>query len=700
MVRAMPPPSGSRRLHPVLVSTAALIALATTACYRVPEDKKAVADVSIVGARGVDLEELYDRIATTESPRFLGLFEGLVYDYALFDPHALRRDLQRIERWMRARGFYEARVHEARVVTRGDKVYVTIAVQQGEPVLVSSTALAEETPVDETTRAALRRRVTSVLPTGARFDEEKFAAAESAALEALTSTGHAAAKVTRRAEVDLASRRARLSFTISPGPLGRYGPVRFEGLGSLPEGAVRRVFGVEEGARYSSEELADARQALLELGIFASVEIEEDLAHFDETHTVPITVKTQPAKLRAILAGVGMELDALKTDVHVQVGWQNANFLGGLRKFDVRYKPGIVLYPTRFPSMAPPTDPLYEHRLSATVRQPAFVEKRTVGFTRGEYNVYPVLLPTTTENLLGYHELRGETGVERKFWGRLFVEPRYGLQANFPFDYLGEVPGVSTLFISYVGLSTHLDYRDDPIKPRRGFYVGNELQLAGGPLQGNADDVRVQPEVRAFVPLPHRMTLALRGSVGLLFPFNYSSFSQINFRTPGTSRTEEAERDYQLLFFRGFFSGGPTSNRGYPLRGVGPHDFIPYLSPAGQSATAGCNPNDPACLLPTGGLTLWEANAELRFVVAGPFSTALFCDAGDVSPFSIDVRLDRPHLSCGGGARYDTPVGPIRLDVGYRIPGLQFPSGDPFSREPPLLLGLPISVAFGIGEAF
>ena len=700
MVRAMPLESGSRP-HPFVVSAAVLFALAGSACYRVPAGKKAVAAVRIEGTKGIDDEELLDRIATRESPRFLGLFEGVVYEYEIFDQYALRRDLQRIERYLRSQGFYDAHVHAARVEEHGDKVYVTIAVDQGPPVLVDSIAIAEKTPVDEKTRSAIRKAVRSVLPLGSRLEEDKFADSETAALEGLTSTGHAAAKVTRQAEVDLATHRARLIYTIDPGPLGTFGPVRFEGLGELPPGPIRRIFGVEEGKRYSSEAIAEGRQALLDLGVFASVDVEQDLKDFDRTRTVPITVKAQPAKLRALLLGGGVELDQLKTDGHVQLGWQNSNFLGGLRNLDLRYKPGIVLYPTRFPRLVPPTDPLYEHRLTATLRQPAFIEKRTAGYARAEYNVYPVLLPTPTADVLGYHELRGEIGADRKFFGKLFVNPEYDLQANFPFDYVGRVEDVDTLLISYVALSAYLDLRDSAVKPHRGLYVGNELQLAGGPLQGAADDIRVQPELRGYVPLPKKVTLALRASVGFLFPFNYSKFSQINFEKPGSSRAEESARDYQLLFFRGFFGGGPTSNRGYPLRGVGPHDYIPYLSPAGQSGAAGgCNPNDQSCYLPTGGLSLWEANAEVRFVVSGPFSTAVFCDAGDVSPFSVDIRLDRPHLSCGAGARYDTPVGPIRLDVGYRIPGLQFPKGAPFDVEPAPLLGMPIAVAFGIGEAF
>jgi outer membrane protein insertion porin family/translocation and assembly module TamA len=681
---------------------AALVASVLTGCYRVPADKKAVSAVSVDGTHDVDDDDLASRIVTRPSSRFLGLFEGVVYDYEIFDQYALRRDLQRIERWLHARGYFEARVYAARVVEKGNHVEVTIAVDQGEPILVDSLGFVEKEALDDTTRKAIRREVASVLPLGGVFDEDKFEASEKAALKGLTSTGHAAAKVTRHAEVDVGAHRARLSFTIEPGPLGNFGPVTFEGLGDLPEDQIRRVFGVHEGERYSSDALEEGRQALLDLGVLASVDVTPKLDDFEKTRIVPVTVKTQPAKIRALLAGFGVELDSLKTDGHVQIGWQNSNFFGGLRKFEVRYKPGVVLYPTRFPDLQPPTHPLYEHRLNASLRQPGFIEKRTTGVLNAEYSIYPVILPTPTENVLGYHELRGEVGVERTFLKHLFVSPAYDFQANFPFDYVGHSDQVQTLLVSYVGLVTNLDFRDDPIKPRKGVYVGNELQLAGGPLlRGDANDIRVHPEARFFIPLPKHMTLALRGSVGFLFPFNYAQYSQDNFANPGPSHSDAVDRDYQLLFFRGFFGGGPSSNRGYPLRGIGPHDLIPYLSPAGQSFNAGgCNPKDPACLLPTGGLSLWEASVELRIEVSGPFSTAVFCDSGDVSPFEVSIRLDRPHLSCGVGARYDTPVGPIRLDVGYRIPGAQFPANAPFEVEPPTIFGAPIAIAFGIGEAF
>ena len=62
-----------------------------------------------------------------------------------------------------------------------------------------------------------------------------------------------------------------------------------------------------------------------------------------------------------------------------------------------------------------------------------------------------------------------------------------------------------------------------------------------------------------------------------------------------------------------------------------------------------------------------------------------------------------PHLSPGIGLRYATPVGPVRLDVGYRVPygqelGQRQLPEDKGSQTN--ILGLPIAVQFGLGEAF
>ncbi|MDB5213919.1 MAG: outer membrane protein assembly factor YaeT precursor [Myxococcaceae bacterium] len=688
------------RLAVVLQLIAGLVLLAaSTGCYSVPAGQSAISTVTIEGAHDIDTDDLADHITTRESSRFL----GIIYSHELFDRYALRRDLARIERYMHARGYYDAIVRVARVVPDDDKVRVSIEVFEGRLTTVESTAVAGDETVEASARLKLRSAIGGVLPKGAPLDEDKLADAEKAALKALTSRGHAGARVERHVEVDLATATARITFTVAPGAVARVGTITWKGLDELPEDKVRRVFAIKEGDLYSSDDVDQARQALLDLGVFASVGIALDTKDLETTHVVPMTVTCEVSKLRALLAGGGLEFDSLKTDVHLLVGLQSSNFLGGLRRLDVRFKPGVVLYPTRFPDIKAPNQLLPESQINLTLRQPAFIESRTTGLARADYNIYPVLLPgSTSQSVLGYHEIRGTVGVERTFFGHLYISPQYGAQGNFPFDYIGRTPDALTLVLSYLDVFAYLDFRDDPIHPRKGIYIANQVQVAGGPLQGDASDIRVQPEIRVYVPLTKkRFVLATRGSIGSLFPFDYGKYAEVNFRNPGPSRVEGSARDYQILFFRGFYAGGPVSNRGYPLRGIGPYDVIPYLSPAGQSISAsGCNPNDKGCTLPTGGRTLWELSVEVRINVAGPFSTAVFCDAADVSPFTLDVRLDRPHLSCGAGARYDTPVGPIRLDVGYRIPGLQYLSSSSFERPPDTLFGAPIALAFGIGEAF
>jgi outer membrane protein assembly factor BamA len=129
---------------------------------------------------------------------------------------------------------------------------------------------------------------------------------------------------------------------------------------------------------------------------------------------------------------------------------------------------------------------------------------------------------------------------------------------------------------------------------------------------------------------------------------------------------------------------------------------VPFYNP-GQTAGAGncdTDQNSPNCNLPLGGFTIWEASAEFRFPLLGPLRGALFMDAADVSPRDVDFRFDRPHLSAGLGFRYATPIGPVRLDIGYRIPGLQAPASAREEYEPDEILGLPIAVSFGIGEPF
>jgi outer membrane protein insertion porin family/translocation and assembly module TamA len=691
-----------------VLAVSALSALA--GCVSLPPGASAVDRVRIVGARQVKEKATLERLATTASPKFLGLFGGVVFDYAVFDRFVLARDLERVERFYRARGFYEAHARTGRVrETRENHVEVTIVVDEGEPVHVREVHVEGLEHVPGAARFLVRAE-TSPIGVGKRFDEDVFASVEGRVKRAVQNLGYAWAEVERHAEVDLATHGAVLSFHVDPGPPAVFGPVRLDGIGNLDADLVRKTAAIDEGEPFSMTTLESAQSAIMNLGVFGAVNVEPVLTDPPPASgVVPVVVHLQRSQLHSLEIGGGLEVDPLRTDVHLTFGWEHRNFLGDLRHLRLQIKPGAVLYPTRLPNFQSPVALLPEERTRVELRQPGFIEARTTGVLTGTFDVYPVLLTPKVERdapVLGYREATGSFGLERRF-GRLLASPRYTLQYNVPFTYRGESDSqLERVLVSYVGLRTDLDLRDDALDPHEGFYLANQIQFAG--LGGDARDVRLEPEARAYLPIARGVTLAARGLLGFLFPFNWGD-TLAKASDPGVALGSAFAHDVQIAYLRGFFSGGPSSNRGYPLRGVGPHALVPFFNPqvAAQQLAAECAPGSATfdaarCAIPIGGLTAWETSLELRFPLGGPVGGATFCDASDVSPKKANIRLSHPHLSCGFGLRYGTPVGPVRLDVGYRIPGMQVIGGfDPrVEGVQPTVFGLPIAVAFGIGEAF
>ena len=726
------------------------MALVATGCAAsIPPGRAAVDTVDVANNRVIESGDITDRLATTASPKFLGLFRGIAYDYVIYDASVLQRDMARVERYYRGRGFLEAHARVARVIpVKGGHVRVEIVVDEGPPTLDRDVRLDGMDELPPADRSAVRDAASTALPMGKRFDEDAYKAAQTALLRALTDRGYAYATVQADSRADLASHTIDYVFTFKPGIRAVYGAISFVGLdpdgaGPLPpvvdDAPLRRTARLREGKPFSAAEIEASTQALLDLEIFSAVHIIPTLSD-PPSPVVPLVIEVQPSNLRALKVGGGLEFDAIKTEVHALVGWEDHDLLGGLRDFSVDFKPGVVLYPTAVENLVKPDRLLPEERTRVQLRIPAFFEARTTGFIRPEFNVYPLLVApsaaTKNDNVVGYVEPKVSFGVERRFGKHFFASLAQNLQGEDPFSYTPSSVAVpQDILLWFPQLITTLDFRDDPVHPHSGFYLSNDFQVLFGEM---AHDIRVAPEARAYVPLARGVTFGIRGALGLVLSPNYGQYVQEDVEERGGPVPTQQlnalrlDRDIETIYFRGFFSGGPTSNRGFPLRGVGPYGTVPFLNPAtaANQVALNCNPNSTTyqaseCSLPIGGLTLWESTMEVRFDVSGPLGVAVFCDASDVSAYGLGertptnlppgsptphaLRFDHPHVSCGTGIRYATPVGPIRLDVGIRIPPLQVIgqpnearayAADPSNGQPATLFGLPMALAFGIGEAF
>ena len=103
--------------------------------------------------------------------------------------------------------------------------------------------------------------------------------------------------------------------------------------------------------------------------------------------------------------------------------------------------------------------------------------------------------------------------------------------------------------------------------------------------------------------------------------------------------------DANVPFHKRFFLGGATS-----IRGWGRFEITP-LSEG----------------FPIGGLSMLDGSSEVRFPIWRRLGAVAFVDYGNVwaKAWEFDVRDLR--YAVGPGLRYQTPIGPARIDFGYQL---------------------------------
>jgi outer membrane translocation and assembly module TamA len=185
---------------------------------------------------------------------------------------------------------------------------------------------------------------------------------------------------------------------------------------------------------------------------------------------------------------------------------------------------------------------------------------------------------------------------------------------------------------------------DSFLNPTHGMVLRGRLEHSTTAVISDVSFVKLVLEARHYLPLSQRLLLATRLKLGGIEPYGSSTDVPFNVR---------------------FFAGGPGSVRGFQLNRLGP------VNADGD---------------PIGGLSLIEGSAELRFPLFGDFGAVLFLDFGNVFSPPFTYHLGDLRYAVGPGLRYNTPVGPLRLDVGFIVDRR---AGENFGR-----------VEFSIGQAF
>jgi outer membrane protein insertion porin family len=213
--------------------------------------------------------------------------------------------------------------------------------------------------------------------------------------------------------------------------------------------------------------------------------------------------------------------------------------------------------------------------------------------------------------------------------------------------------------LSKVSGSLIRDKRDDPLDPSRGTMTIVDGEIAARALGSEVGFV--QTYLQGFyyhrLPAQRRIVLALGARLGLAHGFTRDLNGQIVQDLPASER---------------FFAGGDTTVRGFTLDRLGDEETI---TPAG---------------FPTGGNSVIVLNSELRIGVLGPLTATGFVDAGNVFLKASDLDITNIRPSAGFGVMYRSPVGPIRVDLGFNLdPRELHPGVQERGRVLHILLGQP-----------
>jgi translocation and assembly module TamA len=218
-------------------------------------------------------------------------------------------------------------------------------------------------------------------------------------------------------------------------------------------------------------------------------------------------------------------------------------------------------------------------------------------------------------------------------------------------------------FLSTLQQGVVYDGRNDPVRTTRGGYWELQFAQAGGPLGGAYRFVRATGEFRAYRSLTRIL--------------GWDPDAVLAGRIAGGAIHSGLGDDVQVVpVNERLYLGGGTSVRGWAADRLGPWEEV--TNDAG----------DPE-IVPVGGMLRLQANMEARKQLPYDVDLAGFVDVGRAWRKWGDLTPDSLQWSVGGGLRYATSIGPVRVDVARRLG-----SDERFDFYPRW------AVHFGLSEAF
>jgi outer membrane protein insertion porin family len=481
--------------------------------------------------------------------------------------------------------------------------------------------------------------------------------------------GNDAAKVEKKNEQSFADGFVRLVYHIEEGPQSRVRRVLLTGYGHTRPGVIRREIRVKPDAPLREGEVVESQRRLYNLGVFNRVTIEPQNPNGTDPNK-DIVVLVEEAKRYTLAYGGGFEVQRLASTTNPAGSEVQAAIRGILEisKLNVTGR---------------------GDSLSLKLRGSTIEDRALLGYTHPNTFSDPHLSLQATAYTEKTQDIN--TFTETRYEGSLELSDRVTPRTSLLYHYAFRKVLVSNLsthispeeiplfnaptLVSQFGMGWVRDARDNPADATRGNFNSADFSIADTGIGSSATFLRFYFQNSTYHPIKRRFSFARSIRIGILEP--YRDTVSLTFPAPTTPPLPTV-----IPLPERFFAGGGTSLRGFALNQAGPRDSVTGF--------------------PVGGQALLILNQEFRFPMRLPYigtalSGALFYDGGNVysrlsrvtfrpySPkpifnpanptlceFNCTNELNYFSHTVGLGFRYATPVGPIRIDLGYQINRPQF----------------------------
>lgn len=569
-----------------------------------------VHSLNFKGVQAVDAARLRDALATRQSDR-LPWGKKTFFDRARFDA-----DLKRVQAFYADRGFPDARVtgFDVKLNDKQDSVDITVTIAEGDPLKVAAINFVGFSDVIPPARVDTLKNQTP-LKVGAPRDRQLVVSTHELALNELKEYGYLYAKVDTSENDGPDGKSAALIFSAAPGKVARIGSIEIQGNKSVGARVIERQLTFKMGDLFRRSLLQDSQRRLYGLELFQFANIQTVNPELEATE-VPIRITVAEGNHQRVNFGVGY---GTEEKARVDAEYRHVNFLGDARLAGVH---------ARWSSL--------DRGIRLNFNQPYFFAPHfSLG---GEAQLWYTFTPAYQSIVTSAKATLMHRGTERTSWAVSLTNEHVNstiapavrsdstLRNNLISLGLDPTTDTQNGTLNAMGFDLQHSTADSVLNAHHGYQIALHAEQAGRFVPGTFNYYALAIDGRHYLPIGDTVVLASRLQLGNIQPV--------------------VDDRPNVPFSKKYFLGGATS-----LRGWGRYEVSP-LSDSG---------------LPIGGDSLLSFSEELRAELRGKLGAVLFLDGGNVWADSWGVNFNDLRYAVGPGLRYQTPVGPIRFDVGYQL---------------------------------